>query len=273
MVDGIDLPLGKAAKQVCAYTPSLLRAIERDVQREPLGLGDDLPFLGEDIWNCYELSWLTPDGMPAISVLRIQVPASSPALVESKSLKLYLNSFSQTRFQNRTEVLSAIDSDLGVACRAPVMVSLVELGQLQLRSDNLAGQSLDGLAPVIDAYERDPSIPDGATDEVVAKETLHTNLFGTLCPVTGQPDWASLLIEYQGPRIDHHRLIAYLVSYRRHQAFHETAIEQIFVDLLQQCACERLTVYGRFLRRGGIDINPFRSTDEQVAPVMRLARQ
>ena len=268
-----DLPLGKTTEYVSNYTPSLLRSIERETYRSTLGIGEEPPFYGEDLWNCYELSWLGPEGKPEVAALRVQVPSTSPSIVESKSVKLYLNSFSQTEFQNRTEVLSAIDSDLGIAFRAPVLVSLLDVAAIESGGTQLPGQLLDELNCATDSYELDRSLLQGATDEVVTNEALHTHLFRTLCPVTGQPDWASVSVEYQGPRIDHEKLLRYLISYRCHCDFHEATIERIFVDLVQLCQCDRLTVHGRFLRRGGIDINPFRSTHEQQGPHLNLGRQ
>ena len=256
----------------------LLRPVDRAEQRRALGrasdLGASLPFVGEDVWNCYELSWLTPRGMPAAGALRIRLPSSSPATVESKSLKLYLNAFSQMAFRDEAAILATIDADLFalVGARPAVSaMSTVELGGAGLCA--APGRSLDRESVGIETYRRDAGLLDGACGPRVVEEELHTDLFASLCPITGWPDWASLLIAYRGPQIEHRRLLRYLVSYRRHRAFHETVIEQIFVDIKARCGCERLTVYGRFLRRGGIDINPFRSTHLPTAPPIRLARQ
>ena len=231
-----------------------------------------LPFVGEDFWNCYELSWLTERGVPAVGTLQIRVPSTTPATVESKSLKLYLNAFSQTTLPKAADILALIQEDLSGLCGAAVDVSLAE-PNYAVPPACPPGQSLDHERVAIETYERDAAILDRACGTRVVEETLHTNLFASLCPVTGWPDWASVLITYRGPQIDRRRLLQYLVSYRRHRAFHETVVEQIFVDIKARCACERLTVYGRFLRRGGIDINPFRSTHLSEAPRIRLARQ
>ena len=231
-----------------------------------------LPFVGEDLWNCYELSWLTERGVPAVGTLQIRVPSTTPATVESKSLKLYLNAFSQTTFPKGADILALIQEDLSGLCGAAADVSLAE-PNIALPPACPPGQSLDLERVAIETYERDAAILDRACGIRVVEETLHTNLFASLCPVTGWPDWASVLVTYRGPQIDRRRLLQYLVSYRRHRAFHETVVEQVFVDIKARCACERLTVYGRFLRRGGIDINPFRSTHLSEAPQIRLARQ
>ena len=253
-------------------TPALLRPIDRSEQRRALDVGAPLPFVGEDIWNCYELSWLTQRGVPAVGALRIRVPCDSPATVESRSLKLYLNAFSQEAFPERAAVLAVIETDLDALFGARADVSMLELSIPELHAA-APGRSLDRERVAIDTYQRDAAILDGACGPLVVEEAVHTDLFASLCPVTGWPDWASVLIAYRGPEIDPRRLLQYLVSYRRHRAFHETVVEQIFVDIKARCGCEQLTVYGRFLRRGGIDINPFRSTHLRAAPSIRLLRQ
>ena len=253
-------------------TPSLLSPIDRSAQRRTLGLPASLPFIGEDVWNCYELSWLTGRGIPAVGTLRIRVPCATPATVESRSLKLYLNAFSQQVFPKRADVISVIQEDLSGLFGARANVSLVQPGEAEL-SGSLPGHSLDQERVDIRTYERDAGLLDGACGDQVVEESLYTDLFASLCPVTGWPDWASVLISYEGREIDRQRLLRYLVSYRRHRGFHETVVEQMFVDIKARCGCERLTVYGRFLRRGGIDINPFRSTHLPAAPVFRLWRQ
>jgi 7-cyano-7-deazaguanine reductase len=268
-----DLPLGKDSRFVATYTPSLLRSIARAESRHQAGIGTSLPFRGEDAWNCYEFSWLNARGRPEAAMLKIQVPCSSSHIVESKSLKLYLNSFSQTTFANRTEIITTLDSDLGLAFRAPVIVAILDLDHGGDRIGDLPGRCLDELDIAIDAYHRDPDLLQCATDDVTVRETFHTHLFRSVCPVTGQPDWASVLVQYVGRRIEADSLLRYLVSFRNHAAFHESTIELIFVDLMRRAMPDHLTVYGRFQRRGGIDINPFRSTDESVAPAIRIARQ
>ncbi len=268
-----DLPLGKDSRFVATYTPSLLRSIPRAESRHEAGIGVGLPFRGEDAWNCYEFSWLNGRGRPEVAMLKIQVPCSSSHIVESKSLKLYLNSFAQTKFGTRSELIRTLDSDLGVAFRSPIIVAILELDQVGDRVGDLPGRCLDELDIAIDAYHRDPDLLVCAADELTVRETFHTHLFRSLCPVTGQPDWASIMVQYVGRPIEAESLLRYLVSFRNHAAFHESTIEMIFMDLMRSANPDHLTVYGRFQRRGGIDINPFRSTDESIAPAIRLPRQ
>jgi len=271
-VVGKDLLLGKEVPYVDTYTPSLLRSIDRARARTIAGIPEPLPFRGEDVWTCYELSWLNAKGRPDVGVLTLRVPCTSPCIVESKSLKLYLNSFAQTHFASRTEVISALDSDLGLAFRAPVMVTLHDVTR-PVEATQLPGRSLDHLDVEIENYELSPDLLVRDDGDVEVREALHTNVFRSVCPVTGQPDWASVLVQYVGRRITPDSLLRYLVSYRTHAAFHEDTIERIFVDVLKRCEPTHLTVYGRFLRRGGIDINPYRSTDADSAPAIRLPRQ
>ena len=266
----LDGVLGRTVAFVDRYTPELLRPIARADQRRAAGL-DASRFRGEDVWHCYEVSWLNDRGRPSICPLRIRVPCTSPATVESKSLKLYLNAFAQTPFAGPQDVLAIIATDLEQLCGAPVEVACLGLAISGLRPDESLGLCLDDRDVRIDAYEPRPSLLAAGGARVTEK--LHTHLFGSVCPVTGQPDWGSVLVDYRGPRLDRDGLLRYLVSYRREGAFHETIVERIFTDLLTRCGCERLAVHGCFLRRGGIDINPFRSTDADAAPPRRLARQ
>lgn len=248
-----------------------------------MGLGEDLPFCGEDLWTGYELSWLDAGGKPEVCGLRLRVPCTSPNIVESKSLKLYLNGLAQDRFADRGEVRTTLMADLGPLLGGVVGVELPNLEGLAASPNGPLGESLDGLELRTAEYERNPLLlrclegdanakPSAQAESKVA-ETWHTHLFRSLCPVTGQPDWASLVVAYRGPAIAPQSLLAYLVSYRCHAAFHEEAIERIFLDIQARCAPEQLTVSGHFLRRGGLDINPFRSTEAAAAPVRRLPRQ
>ncbi len=269
-----EMPLGKAARNTGTYTPSLLCGIERTTQRDSFGLSEALPFGGEDIWTCYELSWLNARGKPQIAGLRIKVRCTSPCLVESKSLKLYLNSFAQTKFTNKADVLSTLDSDLTLAFCAPIIVELLETGQLSMANDQFPGTCIDRFDVAVSHYKREPTLlklEEG--DERMVKETLFSHLFRSLCPVTGQPDWASVMVQYTGRPIVRESLLKYLISFRNYAAFHETTVEQIFLDLKKFCRCEQLSVLGCFLRRGGIDINPFRSDVDEVSPLVRLPRQ
>lgn len=271
---GSELPLGKQTDYIDTYTPSLLHSISRSEARQIIGLPEPVVFTGEDVWWCYELSWLDGSGKPYAAALQINVPCTSTCIVESKSLKLYLNSFAQTRFNSNLEVLNTLSSDLSVAFQAPVMVSVLEPNQLPATAEQLPGFCLDSLDVQIEDYEVNPSLlglEEG--EERRVKETLHTNLFRSLCPVTGQPDFASVIITYLGRPIERSGLLAYLVSYRCHQAFHEATMEQVYFDLMELCKPEQLSVSGHFLRRGGIDINPFRSNEETSATPLRLSRQ
>jgi 7-cyano-7-deazaguanine reductase len=267
-----DLPLGKPTQYPATYTPSVLRSLPRAESRAALALGATLPFVGEDVWTCYEFSWLNVRGRPEVAVVLIQVPCTSTHIVESKSLKLYLNSFAQTAFKTRADVLHTLDSDLGLAFRAPVLITLVNVDQVPQPAP-LPGKCLDHLDIDAGGYTPDAALlaldPSGAH----VRETLYSHLLRSRCPVTGQPDWASVWIRYSGAAISHTALLRYLISFRNHCAFHESTIEQIYVDILRQCRPDQLAVYGRYLRRGGIDINPFRSTHEPLAPAMRLSRQ
>jgi 7-cyano-7-deazaguanine reductase len=271
----LENPLGKPAEYIDTYTPSLLYSIERSDGRAALGVDPDrLPFRGEDVWMCYELTWLGGRGKPEVAALRIKAPCSSPCIVESKSLKLYLGSLAQTRFTNRAELLNTLNADLGLAFRAPVMLELMDLAQIPPIVTAPPGTCLDGLDVKIGCYERDPALLVlEAGEERVVKETLHTNLFRSLCPVSGQPDIATMVIQYLGRPITRASLLAYLVSFRSHAAFHEATVEQIFVDLAARCVPDQLSVTGRFLRRGGIEINPYRSRTDGHSPLMRLPRQ
>ncbi|MGH9578054.1 MAG: NADPH-dependent 7-cyano-7-deazaguanine reductase QueF, partial [Terriglobales bacterium] len=258
-----DSPLGKPAPYKDQCDPGLLFRIARAPERAQLGLSTALPFSGADLWTAYELSWLAPSGKPEIAIARFRVPAESPSIVESKSAKLYLNSFSQTRFTGQEEVTRALRDDLSRACGGPVAVELVRPAAFaQLAIERLAGESIDGLDIEVRDYSPQPDAlaAAGATVE----ETLVSHLFKSNCPVTGQPDWGSVQIRYRGPKIDRAGLLRYLVSFRQHTGFHEHCVERMFVDLRDRCRPDRLTVYARFTRRGGIDINPFRSNWEQA---------
>lgn len=269
-------PLGKSSAYVSVYTPSLLFPIAREPKWQELGLeADSLPFHGADIWNCYELSWLTPSGKPVVAAAEFVFPLKARRIVESKSLKLYLNSFNQTVFRDRAEVLHTLESDLSVAAQGPVMVRLFTMAQLHAAGmAQLPGACIDDAETEIDCYEYDPSLLALAEAGGLAREVLHSHLLKSNCPVTGQPDWASILIAYSGKRLDHPALLRYLVSFRQHADFHEQCVERIFTDLLPLLGeGAELTVYARYLRRGGLDINPYRSTAASFPENLRLARQ
>jgi 7-cyano-7-deazaguanine reductase len=265
-------PLGHATGHPDHYAPSQLFAIARAPQRAALGIIDVLPFDGADVWTAYELTWLDARGKPRIAIATLDVPATSPSLVESKSMKLYLGSLAMTRFASEDEVRTAIERDLSQACGARVGVILREASFAQEAIHGLDGESLDDLDVSCDAYEIDASSLTASGDAV--DETLATDLFRSVCPVTAQPDIGSVQIAYGGPRIDREGLLRYLVSYRCHAGFHEHCVERIFMDIAARCRPRSLTVHARFLRRGGIDINPFRTDAGTPIPDnVRTARQ
>jgi 7-cyano-7-deazaguanine reductase len=267
-------PLGKATDYPDRYDPTLLFAIRRSEQREAIGIGLPLPFGGADLWSAYEITWLDPRGKPQLAVGAFRVPADSPALVESKSLKLYLGSYAQESFPDIGAVAQRIGNDLERACGASVEVALKPEGEFaRLALAELPGESIDAIDIAVEAFQPQPSAL-AADPATAAEETLRSGLFRSNCPVTGQPDYADVMIRYKGPRIDHAGLLRYLVSYRSHAAFHESCVERIFIDLTERCRPRALTVYARFLRRGGIDINPFRSSFESPpSPEARTPRQ
>lgn len=266
-------PLGRDAAYPERYDPTLLYPIARAANRAPLGIDDDaLPFVGVDEWHAFELSWLDPKGKPIVAVARFRLPASSPNLIESKSWKLYLNSFNHTRFASHAEIEQSLARDLCEAADAPVDVALLDVDDDALAVQRMPGDCIDGLDIEIIDYTPNPQWLS-ATDEIV-EETLHSHLLKSNCPVTGQPDWGSVMIRYRGPRIDREGLLKYLVSYRQHQDFHEHCVEHIFTDLMARVRPERLLVLARYVRRGGLDISPWRATPGERPPEpLRLARQ
>ena len=266
-------PLGRPTDYPERYDPSLLYSMPRAAQREALGLTGPLPFEGCDLWNAHEITWLDARGKPQLALGRFEVPADSPRIFESKSLKLYLGSFAQEKISDRAELSRKIATDLAAASGAAIAVELRPVAAATSAEIwSLPGESLDALPLATEVYEPQPDFLVAA--DPIVEETLHSALFRSCCPVTGQPDYADVMIRYRGPRIDRPGLLRYLVSYRRHAAFQESCVERIFVDVLRRCAARDLTVYARFLRRGGIDINPFRSNFEPAPPPLaRTARQ
>jgi 7-cyano-7-deazaguanine reductase len=225
-----------------------------------------LPFHGVDTWNAWELAWLDEHRRAHVASATIRIAADSPRMVESKSLKLYLNSFSGTTFSSAKAVIAAIRTDLHRSTGGRVDVELISPDQLEHVSlTGLPGTSLDHLPASMLAHDVDPSSLTARTEEPVS-ETLHTHLMKSHCPVTNQPDWASVVIDYQGPRINHPGLLQYLLSYRHHQGYHENCVERIFVDIMHRCSPQCLRVLALYTRRGGIDINPFRSSEVGDSP-------
>jgi len=265
-------PLGKPTDYPERYDPALLFPIARAGQREALGLRGPLPFSGVDLWTAYEITWLDAQGKPRIAIGEFRVPADSPSIVESKSLKLYLGSFAQEP-ASIDEIARRIEADLARACGVSVSVTLSPAANTAGAAfAELPGESLDEIELATDVYEPDPDALAAAGD--IVDETLRSALFRSRCPVTGQPDYGDVMIRYRGMRIDRAGLLRYLISFRRHAAFHESCVERMFVDILSRCSPRVLTVYARFMRRGGVDINPFRSDFEPGPPEgVRTPRQ
>lgn len=268
-----DAPLGRESAYPEQYDASLLYPIPRAVNRAPLGIRNDaLPFVGEDEWYAFELSWLDARGKPVVAVARFRLPASSPNLIESKSWKLYLNSFNQTRFDSRSAVYETLVHDLSAAAGATVSAELFGVDDERLMPCRLPGACIDDLEVDIHDYYPNPDLI--AVGDEVVEETLHSHLLKSNCPVTGQPDWGSVMIRYRGPRLEREALLRYLVSYRQHQDFHEHCVEHLFTDLMARAHPERLLVLARYVRRGGLDISPWRGTPGERPPEsLRLARQ
>ena len=267
------LSLGQQSAYISQYTPSLLQPVPRSLNRDDLGLRGELPFQGCDVWTLYELSWLNAKGKPVVAIGEVFVPATSPNLIESKSFKLYLNSFNQTRCDSLEAVQALLVQDLSGCAGAPVSVTLFTLDQAPHQIAQLPGECIDSLDIEVDGYEFDETLLQGAAGREIVEETLPSHLLKSNCLVTSQPDWGSVVIHYRGPRLDREKLLRYLISFRQHNEFHEQCIERIFTDLKHFCAPEQLTVHARYTRRGGLDINPFRSDWGPVPANLRLIRQ
>ena len=253
-------PLGKPSTTPAVYDPVILYPIPRQPMREGLDITGTIPFYGLDIWNAYELSWLNMRGKPQVAIMNFTVSSDSPNIVESKSMKLYLNSLSQMQLTDADAVIALLRADLSDAFGAPVSVSLIPQSAFSSISiEELGGLLLDRLDIEATQYALDPSLLKTDTDEPPVEEVLVSHLLKTNCPVTGQPDWASIQIHYVGHAINQEGLLKYLISYRQQQEFHEQCVERIFMDILRICRPQSLTVYARYTRRGGISINPWRS--------------
>ena len=259
-------PLGQAVAYRDTYAPELLFPIERQLKRDELGIAAGaLPFVGEDLWNAYELSWLDARGKPVVALGEFRVPATSPRLIESKSLKLYLNAFNQQRMASVDEVQSRIAADLSAAAGAEVGVVLMPLAtRPQRRSAYPQGDCLDALDIAIDTYQPAPELLHATGAEV--EEMLYSHLLKSNCLVTGQPDWGMLVVRYRGPAIDREGLLRYVVSFRAHNEFHEQCVERVFCDIMARCRPNELAVWARYTRRGGLDINPFRASHAGLRP-------
>ncbi|MCG6358350.1 NADPH-dependent 7-cyano-7-deazaguanine reductase QueF [Vibrio fluvialis] len=269
------LTLGKKTEYANQYDPSLLQPVPRSLNRNDLNLGNELPFLGCDIWTLYELSWLNDKGLPQVAIGEIAIPATSANLIESKSFKLYLNSFNQTRFADWAEVQACLQKDLSACAGESVQVEVKSLAAYTAQPIvTMQGECIDDQDIEISSYDFDDTLLAEASSDEIVEETLHSHLLKSNCLITNQPDWGSVEIAYHGPKIDREALLRYIVSFREHNEFHEQCVERIFTDISRYCHPEHLTVLARYTRRGGLDINPFRSS-HQAAPAnnQRMARQ
>jgi len=268
-------PLGKSSEYVSTYTPSLLFPIPRAAKWAELGLSaDTLPYTGVDVWNCFELSWLLPSGKPVVAIGEFSIPADSPNIIESKSFKLYLNSLNQTPFASVDALEKVLVQDLSGAAGKPVGVKVRRLEEVEAEGVvSLPGVCIDDLDITVSSYDHpQPELLRCDLARIV-EESLHSHLLRSNCPVTSQPDWGSVCITYTGPSLDHASVLAYLVSFRQHSDFHEQCVERIFTDLQRLLQPQKLTVFARYVRRGGLDINPYRSTEALDFANGRLVRQ
>lgn len=269
-----QLSLGKVTAYAADYSPGLLQAVPRSVGRKELQLGAALPFTGQDIWHAYELSWLNHKGKPVVALATFVVPYDSPNLIESKSFKLYLNSLNQTRFADLGQVFRLLQQDLSNCAGAKVDVTLHNVNELQpFQPTWIQGSCLDDLDIEVSEYRYQPEQLMRKADAAPRDEKVFSHLLKSNCLITNQPDWASVFIHYRGHAICHESLLRYLIGFRQHNEFHEQCVERIFTDIWQQCQPEFLAVYARYTRRGGLDINPLRSSEPYPVPVIRLTRQ
>ncbi|EWH11927.1 7-cyano-7-deazaguanine reductase [Catenovulum agarivorans DS-2] len=271
-----ELKLGKATEYIDRYDPTQLQAVPRKLMRDKLPKNTQA-FLGVDIWTGYEISWLLPSGKPVVYIGEFIFSANSSNIVESKSFKLYLNSFNQSKFDSIEDVVELMQNDLTQCCGAPVEVKLYPLGQFaKRRVTYFAGQCIDNIDVEITRYDYAPNQLQLADSRQIVEETLVSHLLKSNCLVTGQPDWASIEIYYQGQAFDHASVLKYLIGFRNHNEFHEHCVERIFRDLETQLRPDKLSVYARYTRRGGLDINPLRVSHMSLLkskPEHRLVRQ
>ncbi|QMN52413.1 NADPH-dependent 7-cyano-7-deazaguanine reductase QueF [Citrobacter freundii] len=270
------LTLGKSTDYRDNYDASLLQGVPRSLNRDPLDLkADNLPFHGADIWTLYELSWLNANGLPQVAVGHVELDYTSVNLIESKSFKLYLNSFNQTRFDSWDAVRQTLENDLRACAQGDVSVALYRLDELEGQPiAHFNGTCIDNQDIVIDNYQFSTAYLENAVSgEKAVEETLVSHLLKSNCLITRQPDWGSIQIQYRGRKIDREKLLRYLVSFRHHNEFHEQCVERIFNDILRFCQPEKLSVYARYTRRGGLDINPWRTNTDFTPATGRLVRQ
>ena len=260
--------LGKKTAYVAHYDPNLLFPIARKLNRDKIGISGSLPFFGLDYWNHYEVSWLNPKGKPIVALAEIIYPCDSEHIIESKSMKLYFNSFNNTRINDVIELTRTIQNDIETRIKSPAHIRIIPVSEFstQTLQQGFEGTCIDDLDIECSEYQLNPTLL--TTNATMVTEQLHSNLMKSNCLVTDQPDWGSVLISYHGPKIVKASLLRYIVSYRNTNEFSETCIERMFIDIMQHCKPRELTVYGRFTRRGGIDINPIRSTQKITPDVL-----
>jgi 7-cyano-7-deazaguanine reductase len=264
--------LGRSLAYPDRYNRDLLFPIARAASRT--GLAIPSAWYGDDVWNAYEVSWLNAKGKPVVAITRFAFPCHSPNLIESKSFKLYLNSYNEERFESEDAVRTRMAHDLSQATGASVGVEMLSVcPSTPIACEPLAGQCIDGLDISIDRYLPAPELLRCATNAALVEETLTSDLLKSNCPVTGQPDWGSLQVRYRGPQIDRASLLAYIVSMRRHDGFHEHCVERMYCDIWAACQPSFLLVYARYTRRGGLDINPWRSNEPAEISQVRTPRQ
>ncbi|STY62826.1 NADPH-dependent 7-cyano-7-deazaguanine reductase QueF [Mannheimia haemolytica] len=269
------LKLGQKTEYKSEYDASLLQPVPRKLNRDGLGITQDQPFnRGADVWTCYELSWLNQNGLPQVAIADVAIDFKSENLIESKSFKLYLNSFNQTKFSSIEDVEKTIQVDLARCASGQVSVKIYQLSHYtQQPIVDFAGDCIDEQDIQIDSYAFSTHYLENIAEDELVEETLVSHLLKSNCLITSQPDWGSVQIRYKGKKLNREKLLRYLVSFREHNEFHEQCVERIFCDLMQFAQPEKLTVYARYTRRGGLDINPFRSNFEEVPANLRMARQ
>ncbi|HHE9517575.1 TPA: NADPH-dependent 7-cyano-7-deazaguanine reductase QueF [Haemophilus influenzae] len=270
-----SLKLGQKTEYASQYDRTLLQAVPRALNRDGLGITQNQPFtIGADIWTAYEISWLNEKGLPQVAIADIYLDYQSQNLIESKSFKLYLNSFNQSKFADFNAVQQTMQCDLIECAQGDVKVRLNPVAVYDAQKiDHLQGDCIDEQDIEISSYEFNANwLKDCVSDEIV-EEKLVSHLLKSNCLITNQPDWGTLHIHYVGKKINHEKLLRYVVSFRQHNEFHEQCVERIFCDLMHYAKPEKLTVYARYTRRGGLDINPFRSNFENLPENLRLARQ
>lgn len=273
VLDG--LTLGHKTEYRSSYSPDLLQPVPRSLNRQELGIVEQQPFTGCDVWNAYELSWLDTKGKPLVALARCSVPFDTPNIVESKSFKLYLNSFNQSHFESQQAVLAVLIKDLSATAGGDISIEMFapdDIGAFPVSA--LPGKCIDHADIEIHSFDLTPSLLALESEAQHTEETLHSHLLKSNCLITNQPDWASVVISYRGAKIDHAALLRYLISFRMHNEFHEQCVERIFMDITEKCSPDSLAVQALYTRRGGLDINPFRSSgkSDQV-PLIRINRQ